>query len=112
MRVGSRLLGARNTVAGLAVQGGLGWRKLEERREEMKVLFGKRLEGMEESRQVKMVVEKPRVDGRIVRWEEYQRLRRKFELDNEGGSVARSKNKIKARNEKDWEEECALRKAH
>ena len=34
--------GACNTVAGLAVQGDLGWRKLKERREEMKVLFGKR----------------------------------------------------------------------
>ena len=45
MRVGRRLLGASNTVAGMAVQGDLGWKKLEERREEMKVLFGKRLKG-------------------------------------------------------------------
>ena len=57
MREGRILLGARNTVAEVAVQGDLGWRKLEERREEMKVLFGKRLEVMEESRLVKMVVE-------------------------------------------------------
>ena len=35
-----RLLGANNTVVGVAVQGDLGWRKLEERREEMKVVFG------------------------------------------------------------------------
>ena len=62
MRVGRRLLGESNTVAGVAVQGDLGWRKLEERREEMKVLFGKRLEGIEESRLVKMVVEKLRKD--------------------------------------------------
>ena len=48
-RVGRRLLGATNTVAGVAVPRDLGWRKLEERREETKVLFGKRLEGMEES---------------------------------------------------------------
>ena len=40
---------ASNTLAAVAVQGDLGWRKLVERREEMKVLFGKRLEGMEES---------------------------------------------------------------
>ena len=39
----------------------LGWRK---RMEEMKVLFGKRFEGMEESQLVKMVVEKLRV-GRV-----------------------------------------------
>ena len=32
-------------------------------------------------------------------------LRRKFELDNEDGLVGKLKNKIKARNEKDWEEE-------
>ena len=47
MRVGRRLLRASNIVAGVAVQGDVGWKKLEERREEMKVLFGKRLEGME-----------------------------------------------------------------
>ena len=41
MKVGRRLLESSNTVAGVAVQGDLGWRKLEERREEMKVLFGK-----------------------------------------------------------------------
>ena len=33
----------------MAVQGELGWRKLEERREEMKVLSGKKLEGLEDS---------------------------------------------------------------
>ena len=58
IRVGRRLLGASNTLAGVAVQGDLGWRKLEEGREEMKVLFGKRLEGMEVSQLVKMGVEK------------------------------------------------------
>ena len=36
MRVGRRLLGASNTEAGVVVQGDLGWRKLEERREEIK----------------------------------------------------------------------------
>ena len=41
MRVGRRLLGASNIVAEVAVQRELGWRKLEERREEMKMLFGK-----------------------------------------------------------------------
>ena len=49
---GRRLLGASNIVAGVAVQGDLGWRKLEERREEMKVMFGKRLEVLEEGRLV------------------------------------------------------------
>ena len=71
MRVG-RILGASNIVTGVALQGDLGWRKLEERREEMKVLFGKRLKGMEESRLVKVVVEKLREVGRIGWWEEYE----------------------------------------
>ena len=30
-------------------------------------------------------------------------MRRKFELDNEGGLVGKLKTEIKARNEKDWE---------
>ena len=33
-----------------------------------------------------------------------QVLRRKFELDNEGGSVDKLKNMIKAKNEKNWED--------
>ena len=44
MKMGRRLLGERNTVAGVAVPCDLGWRKQEERREEMKVMFGKRWE--------------------------------------------------------------------
>ena len=50
MRVGKRLLGASNSVAGVAVQGDLRWGKLEEGREEIKVLFGKSFEGIEVSR--------------------------------------------------------------
>ena len=46
MRAGRGLFQASNTVVGVVVQGDLGWRKLEERREGMKVLFGKRLVGM------------------------------------------------------------------
>ena len=60
MRVDRRLLGTSNTVAEVPVQGDPGWRRLEERREEMKVSFDKRLEEMEEGRLVKMVVEKLR----------------------------------------------------
>ena len=36
---GRRLLEASNTIAGVAVQGDLWWKKLEERREGMKVLL-------------------------------------------------------------------------
>ena len=57
MRVGRRLLGASNT--GLAVQGDLGWRKLEEKREKIKVLFeeigrdGRELTGEDGGRETK-----------------------------------------------------------
>ena len=54
---------------------------------------------------MKMVVEKLREDGGTGWWEEYEVLRKKFELDNEDGLVGKLMNKIKARNEKDWEEE-------
>ena len=55
---------------------------------------------------MKMVVEKLRKEGGIGWLEAYEILRRKFELDNEGGLVGKLKNKIKVRNEKDWEEVC------
>ena len=46
-------MGASNTEAGVAVQGDLRLRKLEERREEIKVMFGKGLEVLEKGRLVK-----------------------------------------------------------
>ena len=61
----------------------LRWRKLEKRREEMKVLFDKRLEGVEESRLVKIVVEDQIEDRGIGGGKIYMVLRRMFELDNE-----------------------------
>ena len=51
--MGRKLLGASDTVAGVAVRGELGWRKLEERREE-KVLFGRRMWELEDERLVKI----------------------------------------------------------
>ena len=74
---GSEIVGDKQ-YARVPVQGDLGWRNLEERRQEMKVLFDNRLEGMEGSRLVKMV-EKLREDGGIEWWEEYD------VLDNKGG---------------------------
>ena len=41
-RVGRKLLGASRTVAGAAIREDLGWKRLEERREEKKVLYGRR----------------------------------------------------------------------
>ena len=39
-----KLVGGSSTVAGAVVIGELGWRKLDERREEKKLLFGWRLQ--------------------------------------------------------------------
>ena len=89
----------------------LGWRKLAERGEEKKELFGKRLKGMDESQLVKAVVKKLREDGGIGWREEYEVLRRKFEVDNESGSEGKLKIKIKARNVKDWKKKY-IRKAN
>ena len=50
-------------------------------------------------------MEKLRDDGGIGWWEDYEVLRRNFELDNEGGLVGKLKIKIKVRNERDLEEE-------
>ena len=53
---------------------------------------------MEESRLVKVEVEKLIGHGGIEWWEEYEVLRRKFELDNEGWSVGKLKNMINSPN--------------
>ena len=41
------IIGASRTVAGATLRDDLGWRKLEERREEKKLLYGKRLGNLE-----------------------------------------------------------------
>ncbi len=60
MKMGRRLLGASNTVSGVAVQGDLGWRKMEERREEMKVVVVKRLSCWKRTDRLKEVANKLR----------------------------------------------------
>ena len=56
--VGRSLLGTSNEVAGVAVLGDLGWRKLVERREEKKVLYGRWLAKLDKDRLVKVVSER------------------------------------------------------
>ena len=46
--IGRKLVGGSSKVAGIAVRGDLGWRKLEERKEEKKLLFGWRLQTLSE----------------------------------------------------------------
>ena len=56
--MGRSVLGASNTVAEVAVLGGLGWRIMGERREEKKVRYGRRLPKLDEGRLVKVVADK------------------------------------------------------
>ena len=74
MKMGKRLLKASNTVAGVAVQGDLGFWKLEKRRKDVKLMFDKRLEVLEEGKLVKRVI--LRENGGIGWWEEYEVLGR------------------------------------
>ena len=83
-RLGRRLLGATTTVAGEAIHGEMG-RKLEERREEKKMLYGRRFWELGEERMVKE-------SGSIGWREEYEVLLRKYDLEEdeeeESGSAA------------------------
>ena len=82
-RIGRKLLGASNTVAGVAVRGDLGWRRLEERREEKEVLFGRRMGDLGEERLAKWIVEKLQETGGAGWREEYEVLTRKYGLEQE-----------------------------
>ena len=101
-RVGRKLLGASRSVAGVAVQGDLEWKKLKERREE-KMLHGRRVERLEDSRLVKMIIKKVRDSS----WQgEYDVLLRKYGLVGRGtGSAKEWKEKVHDKNCRDWMEE-------
>ena len=78
------MFGTSNNVAGMTVQGDLGWRKLEERREKMTVRdwwCWKREDWLEQ------VENKLREDGGFGWREECEVFRRKCELGSENGSV-------------------------
>ena len=106
-RIGRRLLGAGRTVAGAAVRGDLGWRKLDQRREERKLLYGKRLENLEDSRLVKVVAEKLKNTGGVGWWEEYELLQRRYGLAEDWESESRRevKSKIEEVHVENWCEE-------
>ena len=108
-RLGRRLLGASRTVAGEAIRGEMGWRKLEERREEKKMLYGRRFWELGEERLVKLIVEKLKESGSIGWREEYEVLLRKYGLEEdeeeESGSAAAWKKKIEKQNWESWQEE-------
>ena len=101
-RLGRRLLGASRTVAGEAICGEMGWRRLEERREEKKMLYGRRFWELGKERLVKLIVEKLKESGSIGWREEYEVLLRKYGLEEdeeeESGSAAAWKKKIEKQN--------------
>ena len=102
-RIGRKLLGASNTVAGVVVRGDLGWRRLEERREEKKVLFGRRMGELGEERLVKWIVEKLQEASGVGWREEYEVLTRKYGLEQEdegqAGCAAEWKRRVRAKRE-------------
>ena len=108
-KVGRRLLGASRTVAGAAVRGDLGWRKLEERREAKKLLYGKRLEGLEDSRLGKAVAEKLKEAGNVGWGEEYGVLLRTYGLTEESETREQWKAKVEEGNDEGWWEEVESR---
>ena len=67
-KASNQLLGASRSVAGAAAGGDLGWKKLEEGREVKKLMYGKRLEGLEDNRLVKTVAEKLKDAGNVGWW--------------------------------------------
>ena len=105
-RVGRKLLGASRSVAGVAVRGDLEWKKLEERREEKKVLYGRRVERLDDSRLVKMILEKMQDCGNFSWQGEYDLLLKKYGLEGgETGSAKEWKERVNEKNCRDWMEE-------
>ena len=105
-RVGRKLLGASRTVAGAAIRGDLGWRKLEERREEKKVLYGRRLQRLDDNRLVKQITAEMKECGGVSWESECALLLRKYELeDYRMEPVQEWKERVHSINSRDWVEE-------
>ena len=79
--IGRKQLGGTSTVAWVAVREDLGWRKLEERRDENKLLFGWRLKTLSEDRLVRKVV--ALLNDYQDWWAGYCELKIKFGKDGE-----------------------------
>ena len=92
-------------VAGVAVRGDLGWRKLEERREEKKLVFGWRLHRMSEDRLVRKVV--ALLNDCRCWWAGYCGMKRKFGVNEElevVGLRATRRNCVQDIHEDGWQE--------
>ena len=85
-------------------------RRGEERREEKKVLYGRRVERLDESRLVKVIMEKMQDCGSVSWQGEYDQLLRKYGLESEIGSVKEWKERVHERNCRDWMEEVEGKK--
>ena len=88
-KIGRRLLGASRTVHGCSER----WLGLEEAGgeagREKAILYGKRLENLEDIRLVKVVAEKLKNTGGVGWWEEYELLQRRYGLADNWESESR-----------------------
>ena len=107
--MGKRLLRASRSIAGAAVRGDQGWRKLEERREAKKLIYGKRLEGLEDNRWIKI----REAEGCWKCWMvgEYGTSQRKHVITEEDQARREWKAKVEEGNDQDlWEEVETLKR--
>ena len=104
-RISRKLLDASKGLQCDAILGGEGWK----RREEKKVLFGRRMEEHNKERLVKWIVENLQEARGVGRREEYEVLRRKYGLEQEdegqAGSEAEWKRGVREQNGNEWKEE-------
>ena len=90
-RVSKKVRGASRSVAGVGVQGDLGWKKLEARKKgEEKILYGRRVKRLDDSRLVEVIARKREECGRISWWGEYDQLLRKYGLDDNESAQRRT----------------------
>ncbi len=90
------------------MRGDLGWRKLEERPEEKKLLFGKRIDNLEDDRLVKIVAEKLKNMGGVGWWGEYEVLQKRYGLsESQEESRQEWKSKIAEIKAQNWWEEVS-----
>ena len=93
-------------MAGAVILGDLGWRKLEERREEKKVLYGRRLQRLDDNRLVKQIITAKMKEHGGVSWEgECELLLRKYKEDYGLDPVQEWKERVHSIYSRDWVEE-------
>ena len=70
-----------------------------------KLMYGKRLEGLEDNSLVKIIAEKLKDAGNVGWWGEYGALQRKYVITEEDQARREWKAKVEEGNDQDWWEE-------